>query len=84
MKKIILVFFIVVILLSCLKWIVRFLVKGIVRDFIINFLLENVGIEIWDEKLGKYVLEIVINKNGEFYLLKIDYNDLLFGVEVFS
>ena len=81
MKKIILIFFIVATLLSCSKRIARPPVKGIVRDSVTNFPLENVSIETWDEKSGKYVSETVTNKNGEFYLSKIDYNDLSFGVE---
>lgn len=78
MKKIILVFFIVATLLSCSKRIARPPVKGIVRDSITNLPLENVGIETWDEKSGKYISETATNKNGEFYLSKIDYNDISF------
>ena len=81
MKKIILIFFIAVTLLSCSKQIARPPVNGIVSDSITNIPLKNVAIETWDEKSGKYVSETATNKNGEFYLSKIDYNDLSFGVE---
>jgi len=65
-------------LLSCSKRIARPPVKGIVSDSITSLLLKNVDIETWDEKLGKYVSETITNKKGEFYLSKINYNDLSF------
>ena len=53
MKKIILIFFIAITLLSCSKRIARPPIKGIVSDSITNLPLKNVAIERWDEKSGK-------------------------------